>query len=244
MIPASTLYLGAAGVAAVVFLGLVGWLTRIDPESRRVCGVVAGIVGFSSVAYLMLGLGIGTVSVAGGTVAAPYLIENVVAYTGFYVIAGGLAGASRRLIGAAAGVSVVQRIAFELPNAGYLDGAGALAAAGVVVGGWFVILWLFVGPIWDAAESVAPRRRLLHWKCRNLLLFLIGMLIVYAMCSLAGLLDPFVNTLINVYINLLIRVGIAGFLFVNAADIAVDDAEGGAAEVDPSRPAASGASSA
>jgi hypothetical protein len=51
--------------------------------------------------------------------------------------------------------------------------------------------------IWEAAQSLSEEQRLLHWKARNLLLFLVGMIIVSAMLGLFGVFDDFVNTVLT-----------------------------------------------
>ncbi|MFC7098845.1 bacteriorhodopsin [Halobaculum marinum] len=215
MIADSTMYFGAALAYAAVFAVLLVRLRSLEGPARRIGGAATAIIGVSTVAYVLMGLGV-TVEFAGGTLDLPNLVDDVIAYAGVYAITAALAGASVRLIGAAAIIVTIQRVAFELPYAGYVGETGALAAAAVVIVGWFVVAALFVRPIWRAAESMAADRRLLHWKCRNLVLFLMAMLIVYAVCALFGVLGEFVNTSVNLYIDLLMRVGIAGLLFVNA----------------------------
>jgi hypothetical protein len=95
------------------------------------------------------------------------------------------------------------------------SGSLSLFAALVVMGGHLLLIYLFVGPIWADTDGLPPRQRLLHWKCRNLLLFLIGMLIVLGMLLLAGIFDPFVSTVITEYIDLMIRLGFAGFVMMH-----------------------------
>lgn len=219
MIPETTLYLLASGASALVFVALVVWLPRVEAGSRGICAFVTGVVGVAAVTNLLTGLGVGGAALGATGVNAPLLVNDVVAYGGFFALAGVLAGASRTYVVALGAVAVVQRVAFEFANAGIVEGVAVLAVAGVVVGGWFVHLYLFLGPVWAAAQDVPAGRRLLHWKCRNLLLFLIGMLIVFAMLILGGALDLFVQSLTNVYISFLIRAGLAGFIFVNAGEI-------------------------
>lgn len=219
MISESTMYLAAGGASALVFAGLALWLPRVDAGSRRLCAFVAGVVGIGALTYLLTGLGIGSSPAGSDAVNLPLLVNDVVAYGGFYAVAGVLAGTSRKYVVTLGGIAVIQRIAFELANAGLVEGIGVLGAAAVVVGGWFVHLYLFRGPVWQAAQEVPAGRRLLHWKCRNLLLFLIGMLIVFALLILGGVLDVFVQTLTNVYVSFLIRAGLAGFIFANAGEI-------------------------
>lgn len=226
MIDGTTIVLVAAGAQAVVFAGLVLWLPHVEEESRLVCGFVAGVVGVGAVANLLIGLEIGDLSVAGGSVIAPLLVSDLVAYPGFFLLAASLAGASGRLLGTIAAITVSQRVAFELAYGGFVDGLSALAAAAVVVVGWLVVLYLFLRPVWAEAQEVPAGQRLLHWKCRNLLLFMVGMLIVFGMLLLAGIFDTFVSTVTSTYVAFLIRAGLAGFIFANADAIAGDAVDG------------------
>ena len=219
MIPETQLYLASGVLYAVVFVVLGAWLTRIDREAWTVCGLVAGIVGVAAVAFLLSAFGIGTVPLGEGEVDVPSFLEDIVAYGGFYAVAGILAGVSRKFVALLLSIGVIQRVAFELPNTGVVEGGAALAAAGIVVVGWFVAAYLFLGPVWRTAQNRSPGRRLLHWKCRNLLLFLLGVLILFAMAILADAVDEFVSSFVTVYIDLFIRIGLAGFIFVNAGSL-------------------------
>lgn len=218
MIPESTIFLLSSVAHALVFVALVLWLTRIEDSGRLVGFFVAGVVGIAVPANLLMALDVGNVAIVGGVVSLPFLLNDLVAYTGFFVLSGVLAGASRPLVGAIGVTTVVQRIAFELAHGGFVEGLGALAAAGVV-GGWLFVFYLFLRPLWSAAQDVPSGQRLLHWKCRDLLLFLVGMLIVFGLLILAGVFDPFVGALTAAYFGFLIRAGLAGFIFANAGEI-------------------------
>lgn len=91
----------------------------------------------------------------------------------------------------------------------------ALVGVVIVVGSHVALAAYLLGPIWRRVRGESEQRRLLHWKARNLLLFLIGMLIVFAVISLVGVFDTFVSLVIQQYMTVLIRVGFAGFLFAN-----------------------------
>jgi hypothetical protein len=119
----------------------------------------------------------------------------------------------------------VQRAAFTV--AAVTGGLVALVSVSVVVGGHIVLLYLYRNQIWEQAQSVSEEQRLLHWKGRNLLLFLIGMIIVSAVLGLTGLFDDFVSSVLTQYMNLLIRAGFAGFLFANVTSIDAPDVGGG-----------------
>ncbi|MFC4360584.1 bacteriorhodopsin [Halobium salinum] len=237
MIPSTDLYFGAAVVYGVLFVAFVAWLRRLEGDGRRLCALATGLVGLSAVAYTMMSTGAGMIPVAGGVVDAPNLLDDTATYAGMYGLAAVLAGPSKRWIVAVSGIVAAQRLAFELPYAGIVGGTGALAAAGVVVVGWFVISGIFAGPIWRAARNQPAKRRLVHWKCRNLVLFLFATLIVYAMLALSGVLTEFLNTSLNLYIDLLMRVGVTSLLFVNAGSLGEDDGRGSTSSVVSPAPA-------
>jgi len=238
MIPDATLDLLAGGSMLAALVPLVAWLRRIEGDARSYCAAATGFVALGGVSTVLLGLGIGVVPVGDAVVEVPSVAEDLVTYAGIFAMIALMAGASRRLVAAVVAVIAVQRIAFELPNAGFVEGTGALAAAGVVVVGYAVVIGLFLGPISRAAESVSPRRRLLFWKLRNLALFLIGALIAYAVLAVSGALDRFVGTVANLHLDILLRLGVAAFVFANA-DALVDDADGDAAAGDHGEAAAS-----
>lgn len=222
MTPETVIYLVAAGAAGLLCVGLLAWMKRNVAGGRGIFGFVAGVMGLAAVVYVLTAYGIGTVQIGDTSLLLPLLVNDLVAYPGFFVIAGLLAGASRAQLLALGGISVAQRLAFEAASTGVFDGPLALLGPAAVVGGWFVHVYLFLGPVWAAAGDVPARQRLVHWKCRNLLLFLVGMLIVFGVLILAGAMDFFVVSLTNAYISFLVRAGLAGFVFANAAAISGD----------------------
>lgn len=231
MTPETLIYLVAGGASGLLCVGLLAWVRRNATGDRGIFGFVAGVMGLAAVVYVLTAYGIGTIQIGDASLLLPLLVNDLVAYPGFFVIAGLLAGASRAQLLALGGVSVIQRLAFEVASVGVFDGVLALLGPVVVVVGWFVHVYLFVGPVWASAADVSARRRLVHWKCRNLLLFLVGMLIVFGVLILAGVMDFFVVSLTNAYISFLVRAGVAGFVFANAGAItgAVGDGSADAA---------------
>jgi sensory rhodopsin len=130
-----------------------------------------------------------------------------------WAIAAMLADADRRLVAFAAAVPFVQVAAFWV--APVYGGAVALASLAVVVGSHLVLAVVFARSVWAATSGLSEHRRLLHWKARNLLLFLIGMFIVFSFLSVAQAFSDFGTVVLNQYVSLLIRVGFAAFLFAN-----------------------------
>ena len=125
-----------------------------------------------------------------------------------------MADVPRRTLAIVGGVAAIQVVAFNV--ASVLGGLVGLLGLVVVVGGYGLLLSLFLGRIQTHATDVHDEQYLLHWKARNLLLFLIGMLIAFALLTVTPLFDAFVTTVLSEYVGVLIRIGFAGFLFANS----------------------------
>ena len=225
MISATTVYAGSAAVYAVVIAALLLWLRQIPDAYRQYCLPVLGIVVISGVAVALDAAGIGTVVVNEYALTIPSLIGDLIAYPALWGVAALLAGVDRRLLAITIAIPFAQRASFTI--AAITGGLIALVMLAVLVVGHLVLLYLYRNQIWEAAQSVSEEQRLLHWKARNLLLFLIGMIIVSAVLGLVGLFDNFVSSVLTQYMNLLIRAGFAGFLFANVTNVDVGDAAGG-----------------
>ncbi|WP_424018228.1 rhodopsin [Halorientalis pallida] len=224
MISAATVYAASAGVYAVVIAALVLWLRRIPEAYHKYCYPVLGIVVISGIAVALDAAGIGTVVVNEYPITIPSLLGDLIAYPALWAVAALLAGVGRRMLAITIALPFVQRASFTI--AATTGGLIALVMLAVLVGGHLVLLYLYRNQIWEAAQSVSDEQRLLHWKGRNLLLFLIGMIIVSAVLALSGLFDNFVSAVLTQYMNLLIRAGFAGFLFANVTNIDIGDAGG------------------
>lgn len=214
---------------AATVVVLLAWLRGVADHLRRYCHVVILVVGVAAATSFLAAAGIGNVTVGGRAVFLPTVVSDALAYSALWVLTATLADVPRRTLALVAGLPVVQVLAFQFgASAGGLVG---LASTLLVIGGHVAFLYLFWGPIWRSTASLDDDRRLLFWKSRNLLWFLIGMLIVFAFLSLAGAFTAFGTNVINHYISVLIRVGFAGFLFVNVdaldADGSGDDATSG-----------------
>ncbi|GCF13436.1 hypothetical protein Harman_13710 [Haloarcula mannanilytica] len=211
-------------VSALVYTAslvvLLAWLRRLPAAKRRYCYPVVGVVGFATVMTALSALGIGFVDIAGSETDLPKILDDFVTYSTLYVVTVLLANESHRTLAIVAGIPLVQVLAFNV--AAIAGGPIALAGILVAVVGHGVLAYLFAGPIWRRADALPDDQRLLHWKSRNLLLFLTGMLIAYAIIAIGNVFDPFVITVLSEYIGLLIRVGFAGFLFANVDAITVD----------------------
>lgn len=233
MIEPTTITTAAVGVYVVAFAVLLVWLRRLPADRRRFCYPIVLIVGISIVAVGLTAVGIGTVTVNGYEMVVPTFLDDILSYSLLFFVMARIGGIDGRPLALIVATPVAQRIAFELGViAGGLFG---LVALGFVVVSHVALGAYLLGPVWRGLQSVPEQRRLLHWKARNLVLFLIGMLIVYAVLSVAQLFDPVVQSTINQYMRILIQVGFAGFLFTNLD--AVGDAPLRPSSAPASRPA-------
>lgn len=210
---------GLYALAAVVFVAL----SRVQrPELRKYCYLLAGVLTVSAVGGVLSGLGVGTVTVGSVPVDVPSTVDDLVAYPVVFGLAAVVAGSSRRMVALLAGLSMASVLAsLLLTGAG---GAVALAALGAMVLSFLARVYLLFGPVWQTAQWQADDRRLLYWKFRNLLVFLMGFVFVAVGLSLVGLLDQFSMLLVIEYVNVLLRVGFAGFLVGNLSVLAPRDA--------------------
>jgi sensory rhodopsin len=225
MISEPVLY-GIGGLAYVLALVvLVAWLRRIPDEYNRYCYPVVVIIAASAVGAFTEFVQIGTYTVGSGELSVGTFIADMLAYPGLWAVSAMLAGVSRRLFAVVVGVPFAQRAAFEVAN--LTGGTLALVCALAVILGHVFMGYLIVTRVWESAQDVSVEQRLLHWKSRNLLLFIIGMIILYAVLLLFGVYDAFVGTVLTQYTNVMLRVGFAGFLFTNLDAIDTDAAPDG-----------------
>jgi hypothetical protein len=213
MISGTMVYAAATAVYALTLVVCLRQLRRVPTAHRRVYQLATVVVAVGGVASAVAAADIGVVSINGYDTTIPSTVSDLVAYPSLWAITAILADVDRKTLLVVASVPFVQVLAFQL--SAVTGGVMALAGSLVVIGGH---VWLAVylrNTVWAATSGLDDERRLLHWKARNLLLFLVGMLIVFAFLSLAGAFSDFGTTTLNVYVSLLIRVGFAGFLFAN-----------------------------
>lgn len=219
MISETAVYGTSSAVYVLTALVVIAWMRRLPDRFHRYCYAVLLVVGTSGVTSALTAAGIGTIPLGADVLDVPNLLSGVVAYPVVWGLSAVLAGVSGRTLALVLVIPFTQRVAFEV--AALHPGALGLVAALVVIGGHLVLGYLFAGRIWEQAQSVPDSQRLLHWKMRNLLLFLIGMIIVFAFLSTGGIFDAFVAAVVIAYIDILIRVGTTGFLLANVTGIDV-----------------------
>lgn len=206
----ATVLQAAAVGYAVVLLGLLVGVRRVDASLRRYCYPLVLLAALATADSLWQAAGGGSLVVNGNAIQVSTATLDVYAYTVLYGGTTLLAGASRRLVAAVTGVAVTMRVAFSVGNAAAPGTPLATLAAVGILGGYPVVVGLYLRPVWRVAQRVPARQRLLHWKARNLQLFLFGMLVVYAFLLLSGLIqNAVVSQVLVQYPNLLFRGGVS-----------------------------------
>lgn len=213
MIEAATVNALQAGVFTLALVALLAWYRRIPDDRRTFCRPVLFVVGIAAVATALVAAGVGTISVGTGEIVVPSVLDDAVAYLVLYAVMARLAGIEGPAFVAIVLMPVAQRLGLELATV--TGGTVALVGLVLLVGGQLVVAAFLLGPVWRRAQSVPEQRRLLHWKARNLLLFIVSMLIVFAVLAVVGVFDAFTTLIIEQYMMVLLRVGFAGFLFAN-----------------------------
>lgn len=187
---------------------------RSPASVRRYAYAVAGVVVVSAVGMVLYMFDVGQYAVAsGGTSSVPQFIDDSVAYGVLFGMTVFFAGASKRMIGLVVGLSVGSRVAIEVAVifGGTAVGIGFLASILTYLARVYLLWW----PVWRTAQTQPPARQLLYWKSRNLLMLLIGVILLAALIAGVGIFDSFVELVVLEYIDLMIRVGFAGFLLSN-----------------------------
>ncbi|SDG13981.1 Bacteriorhodopsin [Halorubrum xinjiangense] len=227
MIEPSAVRFASAAIYAVSAVVLLALARRKPPELRRYCYPFAAVVAFAGIGVGLWGAGIGAFSVASGTLEGGQLLTDYVAYPFLFGFAAFVAGASRRYVAGVVAITVAMRLGYDFAEVF----EGALATAGTlgILVGYATLLGLFFGPVASAAARQPPERELFYKKTRNLALFAFGVLIAWAMLQIAGLFDQFTATVTLEYLDLLLRVGFAGFVFANVETLAAE-AEAGVGE--------------
>ncbi|ELZ40589.1 hypothetical protein C463_14805 [Halorubrum californiense DSM 19288] len=214
----------SAGIYAVSAVVLLALARRKPPALRKYCYPFVAVVVASGLGVGLWGAGIGTFPVANGTLEGGQLLTDYVAYPFLFGFAAFVSGAARRSVGGVIALIVVMRLGYDF--AAVFEGPLALAGTGAILVGYLILLGLFFGPLASAAAAQPPARELFYKKTRNLALFAFGVLIAWAMIQIAGLLDTFTATVTLEYLDLLLRVGFAGFVFANVETLSAEvDAE-------------------
>jgi hypothetical protein len=230
MIEPSTVRFVSASVYAVSALVLLGLARRKPAALRRYCYPFVAVVAIAGVGVGLWGAGVGTFAVASGTLEGGQLLTDYVAYPFLFGFAAFVSGAGQRYVVGVTALTVTMRLGYDFAEV--FEGPLALAGTAAILVGYLVLLGMFFGPVSTAAARQPPARELFFKKTRNLSLFAFGVLIAWAMVSIAGLLDTFTAAVTLEYLDLLLRVGFAGFVFANVETLAAETESRGDARTD------------
>lgn len=221
MIPELQLYRFAFYAMAAATVGFLAWIARMPAGKRRYylpAPIVTGTLALSNVG---MSLGLFRITTAGGQpIPMTRYIDYLVATVIMVVVAGRVAGASRRQL-AAASVLTVTWVASTAVRY-FIEGSLSTAAMGVTFASLGGLMYLMIWPITARSGQQSGERVLLFGKLRNLLLLLWVFYLVMGFVSRQGLglLDAFGGIFVTAYLDVLTRVGF-GVLLLRATD-AVD----------------------
>lgn len=224
MITVETIQLSFVALYTLTAIGLFGLLRRVPEQLRRYSGLLIAVVVVSGLDLFAQWAGVGSVAVGSGEIQLTSTVSQTIQYVVLYSGVAALAGASRRVTTVLVVVALFPAYVTQfLP----VVGLGAVAALLVIAAAFLlplpIVLYLFFRPIWRAATQRPPQRRLLHWKVRNLILFVYTMVIVYIGLVTFGLLtDPVLTSLLLQYAGFVFSGGIPAFLVYR---FTTDDAE-------------------
>lgn len=220
------LFMFALTAGYTVITGVFLVLTqRIPQEYRRPAQLLALCPALGAVDAVLQGLNLGTITVGAGQVIVSALVVDVLVYVLIFGGTAVLGNASARLTAAIIGTVVVQRVAFSSGNALATGTPLATLAGLIVIGGYPILGYLFIRPVWAAAQDTAAQQRLIHWKARNLLLLAFGLLVAGGFLYLSGAVSsPFLRQIMIQYPQFFFRVGVpAAIIMTFATNTALTD---------------------
>ncbi|WP_251341702.1 bacteriorhodopsin [Haloplanus halophilus] len=203
MIGTSTTWaaIGAVGMTLGTLPPL--WGLRRDPERRTHYLVLAGVTGVAAVAYALMALDVGTVSVSGRVVAVPRYVDWLITTPLILLFLSLLGNTGRgslvRLVVADVTLLVLGGVAVAVPGTvRWLAFAGGLAAFGVLV-------YDLYGRIPRLASFETERARILFITLRNLTIALWTLYpVVWVLApSGLGLLTRDMTMLVIAYLDLI-----------------------------------------
>jgi|GEM_PF-748145 bacteriorhodopsin len=218
MIPELQLYRIAFYAMVAATVGFLVWIARMPAGKRRYYLPVPIICGTLALANFGMSIELFRITTAGGD---PIPMTRYVDYTIvtpiMVIVAGLIAGATRRQLAAAAVLSVAW---VGSTTARYLLEPPLNAAAGIVtIVSLVAIVYLMVWPLTKRSAAQSGERVLLYGKLRNLLLLLWVFYLIMGFVSRQGLglLDAFGGIFVVSYLDILARIGF-GVLVLRATD--------------------------
>lgn len=218
MIPALEMYRIAFYVMAAAALGFLAWIWQKPAGTRRFYLPIPIVCGILSLAYFGMSMEMLHVSTPDGQpVYMTRYIEYFTTAVTMVVVAGMIAGATRRQIGALV-VVVVSWIGSIL--ASYFTTPPTSIVVNVLTLVLFgVIAYLMVGPITKRSGATSGERVVLYGKLRNLILLLWIAYLVLGLITRQGmgLLDAFGGIFLGAYLDVATRIGF-GILLLRAPE--------------------------
>lgn len=204
----------AAGAYALTALVMLVLIRRQPAAVRRYSYVVLGVVVVSAAGVALQAFDVGTYQGAvEQPLSIPQFVDDSIAYGVLFGLMTFFSGTSRRMVVLVAFLSFGSRLAIEI--GGFLGGGILLLGLLASLGSFFTRVYLLWWPVWRTAKRQHAQRRLLFWKARNALVFLIGVNIIAGIVTGIGLTDRFVQIIVLTYIDFCIRIGFAGFVLSN-----------------------------
>jgi sensory rhodopsin len=196
----------------LVTVGLLGLTTRVPDRLRRYAAILLAVVVTAALDLVAQLFGVGSVAVGSGSLGVSTLFSQTVEYVVLYGVVVRLGGGSRRL--AAVMIAVAMLPVYVTEVGGILAGEVlllALVAVGFVLP-FPILLYFFFGRLKRLSATLPPRRRLLYWKARNLILFVYAMVLVYIGLILSGVLtDQVLSQLLLQYVGFVFSAGLPAF---------------------------------
>lgn len=206
---------GALGMAfGTVVFG--GGLLRADADVRRYYAALTAISGIATVAYVVMALGIGSVTVGDRTVFVPRYIDWLLTTPLLLAYLAMLVDPERGLFGKIIAANIVVIVAgFAAALLSGIERFGLFAVGGLA---YLVLAYLLLGPL--TRRSRGQRTESLFRGLRNLTVILWSIYPIIWLLGPAGfgLLTNLTNILLVTYLDLITKVGF-GMIALNAGSV-------------------------
>lgn len=201
------------GFGTAVFLG---GLSRADADIRKYYATLAAISGIATVAYALMALEMGSVSVGDRMVFVPRYIDWLLTTPLLLLYLTMLVDADRGLLGKIVAVNIVVIVAGM--GASLLPGVERFALFAVGGLAYVGLAYLLIGPLTEQASGLATEP--LFRGLRNLTVILWSVYPIIWILSPAGLgqLTVLTNVLLVTYLDLITKVGF-GLIAINAGSL-------------------------
>ena len=216
-------WVGLAGMTAGTLLGAFRFV--VDPETRDLTAVLIGTTGIAAVAYLVMALGFGDISIAGTEIEIVRYADWLLTTPIMLLYLGLLARADRRILAALVGVDVI--VILGGIGATVADGAVGYALFGVGTVAYLVLAWLLAQTLPRRASFDNVRIKGSFTTLRNLTVVVWSLYPVVWVLSTTGvgLLLPNTEALVLTYLDIVSKVGFVAIAVRAIAVVADSGAE-------------------